>query len=410
MSRATLGFAIMALLAAGCEPRDVPCFSPDGKEVALLLTEKGGAPAKAGEEARAVGVVPVGGGARRDFPVPAGWTADGLIWTGGRLLVEVKRPLEEPRKGGPTVEAKYVTLDPVSGRSGETKISPHISFLPFAGRFKGKSCVYAPDMDTKSTKVFSMDDLAELGAFPFEAQGAGDGWFIRVARGNVTRPIIEGEHTGWILDSLPEEGRTVTREEMTSVEVFSLDGKKTCTIPREEIAKACYRSARQPLCARISADGRTFLLGFGTETNFRRHPCEYTFGVFDAGTGKFLWQGALNGLQGLPVIKADAVYILEAKSRKRYTGERTVAAFTEPVDSTSEPTDEAVLARHTAKGRTVVCELPLKEGDLAARYSCSPDRKSFVLLVEGKNPRLLLVPVKEKIAVDEVRAILLKPE
>ena len=61
------------------------------------------------------------------------------------------------------------------------------------------------------------------------------------------------------------------------------------------------------------------------------------------------------------------------------------------------------LARHTSKGREVVLELPLQKTDLANRYSASSDGKSFVLLVEGPSPRLMVVPIADKAAAADVR-------
>ena len=119
-------------------------------------------------------------------------------------------------------------------------------------------------------------------------------------------------------------------------------------------------------------------------------------------------RGGSNALRGLPVMIGDAIYALEARSREIFSGKRTVAALGEGAAPRSEPTSEVVLARHTAAGRSVVLDLPLQKTDRAARYSSSADSKSFVLLVEGNAPRLLLVPIGEKVAAPDLREFPLK--
>jgi hypothetical protein len=262
--------------------------------------------------------------------------------------------------------------------------------------------------DGKTTKAYSQKDWSELGSLPFAAQSADNGWFIHVAHGVVTKPLIEGPNTGWVLESLPKDKRTKTEEELTGVEVFSPEGKKACTLSPAEIGKACHRGPREPVCARIFPDGKQLLVGFGTETSFRQHPHEYTFGVFDLKDGTLLWQGASDGLMGFPVVTEEAVYILEAGARNRYTGERTASALLAPAPEPGQPTPFPVLARHTAKGREVSAELSLGNKESAARYSASPDMKTLVVLVESGKPRLLLVPLKEKVSAQEVREISLE--
>ena len=395
---------VFLLLCVGCELRDVPCFSPDGKEIAFRIRPERG-DAKVAPDVREVGILTLADGKIRKFTLPEKFSASGLVWIGPHLFVDASRPKKVVKKGEGTHDLFYLVLDQATDKFSEAPFKPHIVRTPFVGRFKGKPCIYVADMDTEKTKIYSADDLKLIGSLPFEANNAGREWFTHVAQGVVTRPIIEGEHSKWILESMAPDKRTVTRKEMTGVEVFDANSRKVCTLTPDEIAKASYRGARKPLCARVFEDGRKIFLGFETDTIYRQHPKEYTFGVFDTKTGALLWKGASNALRGIPVVTSDAVYILEAKERKRYTGERTAAALVAGPARTSEPTSELVLARHTAKGRDVVVDVKLGDGERASRYSASPDGKTIVVLVEGPNPRLLLIPVKKRVATKELRSV-----
>jgi len=395
---------VLLLFCVGCEPEDTPCFSPDGKEVAFLIEpERGNAEVPTG--AREVGILTLADGKIRTFTLPGKWTAHGLVWAGPRLIVNVSRPREVIKVQGQTREGLYLVLDRATGKFAETPLKSPLLRTPFAGRFQGKPCIYVANMETKQTKAYRPDDFKEIGSLPFGVKNAGRQWFIHTATAVVTKPIIEGEHTKWILESMDPDKRTATRKEMTGVEVFDPNSRKVCTLAPGEIAKACWRGAREPLCARVFADGTKIFLGFGTDTIFRQCPTEYTFGVFDTRTGVLLWKGASNALRGIPVATSDAVYILEARERKRYTGERTAAALVAGPARTSEPTSELVLARHTAKGRDVVVDVKLGDGEQASRYSASPDGKTIVVLVEGPKPRLLLIPVRKRVATGELRSV-----
>jgi hypothetical protein len=101
----------------------------------------------------------------------------------------------------------------------------------------------------------------------------------------------------------------------------------------------------------------------------------------------------------------EAVYALEAKRRNTYTGDRTAAAMFAPPAPRNQPTSEVVLARHTKDGRDVILELSLGEGSVANRYCASEDRKRFVLQVDGKRPRLIIIPIREKVDAKDLMEI-----
>jgi|GEM_PF-2156504 len=409
MRAISLSLVLVCLVVSGCDPEQAPRFSPDGKKIALLVPSGHLESEEADEKPKDVAVLTVASGELVVYPLPDQWDADGIKWWGEKLIIWGSRLIKTPDASTPKgkkYDLTYWLLTPEAeegeGRYVDMHIMPHIALAPFTGRFAGRACIYVQDMDSQTTKTFALDGAAESGTLPYEVEGAGDGWMIREVMAEATRPLIEGEHTQWILDSLPEDKRTRTREELVGVDVFNPDATRVIRISREEIGKASYREPRGPICARISDDHRRLLLGFDTSTIFRQHPFEYTFGVYDIKTGKLLWHGSSNALRGLPVFVGDSIYALEAKSQEIYTGERTVAALVAPVPPRGEPTSEIVFARHTQDGRKVILQLPLKKTEKATLYSASEDRSKFVLYVESKHPRLLIVPIGDSVALEDI--------
>ena len=414
-------FVVFGLLISGCDPTDVPRFSPDGKKIAVLVPSEHLQPNEVIKDPTDVGIVTVATGRTASYPLPDGWSADGVQWIGDKVLVAARRPLEKTKGSVPSGEVSqgtYWLLDPEKrgpGRFVNTGLEPYPVLTPFTGFYRGNPCVYLPQEDTAEdsvseyTKILALNCSTELGTLPYGVAGAGDGWMIRVVQEKIARPLVEDKHAEWILESLPGDERTRTTKDIAGLELFNPEGKRVIRISREEIGKACYRGPRRPVCARISSTHRCLLLGFDTGTIFRRHTHEYTYGVYGVNSGKLLWRGNSNALRGLPVFEQDSVFALEAKSRDIDTGDRTAGAIFSPPQSTSGLASEIVLARHTRQGRKVVVELPLHEGEKGNRYSASPDRKNFVLLLEGKQPRMLIIPIRENVKEEDISQVLLKP-
>lgn len=375
----------------GCDPDDVPCISADGKCAAVLVPSTQIKASELIEAPMDVAVVTLATKKTVVYPLPAGWSAYGVQWADDRrLLVASNRKMvgKRPTPGGPKLDtAFWVTDVKADAQHRFLKTAMHQSGFtpPFIGVFGDQKAIY--QQDDKRTVIFALDGSTKLGHLPFEAEPAGDGWYYRE------------------VDKKSRDGMTA---EIVYVDVFTPAGKKAVRIEKSEIAKASYRRPRNPLCARISDDHQIIVMGFDTQTMFRRHPCEYTYGVFSLKTGELLWDGASNGLRGLPVVVDNAIYALEAKSKSIYTGERTVAAVVEPPLPTSQSTSEIVLARHTKEGRSVVMQVPLRDKEKATRYSASTDRKTLVLFVEGNSPRLLLIPVGDAVKASDVQSVDLK--
>ncbi len=163
---------VFLLLCVGCELRDVPCFSPDGKEIAFRIRPERG-DAKVAPDVREVGILTLADGKIRKFTLPEKFSASGLVWIGPRLFVDARRPKKVVKKGEGTHDLFYLVLDQATDKFSEAPFKPHIVRTPFVGRFKGKPCIYVADMDTEKTKIYSADDLKLIGSLPFEANNAG---------------------------------------------------------------------------------------------------------------------------------------------------------------------------------------------------------------------------------------------
>jgi len=220
--------ALVALLVCGCVPVDVPCFSPDGTRIAILVPSKHVRPTKTNKNPMDVGIVTLATGRFDAYPLPEGWSADGMLWVGSKLLVlgTPPRPPKIAVTEGENPWPRNWLLDPEAGARGERYVRTRVRALslapPFVGRFKGRGCIYVPHSDTKTvsqtTKVFALDCTTELGLLPYPVEDAGDGWLVATLS---KKP----EHTDWY-------------EELVAVDVFNPEGRKVARITREEIGKA----------------------------------------------------------------------------------------------------------------------------------------------------------------------------
>jgi hypothetical protein len=400
MRRAILfGSLVVAfsVLIMSCEPNDIPRISRDGKYAALLLDLENKKAFNEGEKSDkekmdisyknpvAIGIIRLDNGKLTRCNLPEGWSAEGFLWAGKKLLVDAVL-LIKVNKEVKTDEFAYWLLDPATGKSERTSLA-HLSLhtFPFVGPYGNKSCLFIQCRNPKNTTelntlVLDIGNLSNtIATLKFNAKNAGNGWIIK----EVARETELGAR------------------KLAKVEVYAQGAKKVVEISGKEIEKACYRDIRSPIMARVSSDYEKILLGFDTETIFRRHSHEFTFGVFGVKTGKHLWGGRSNSLRGIPAFVGNKIFIIEAKTRNIYTGDRTAAAIDEK-KSHCQPTGAAVVAVHTKEGRKVALDIPLKKDDLVQRYSCSDNLKKFIVLVEGKNPRLLIIPIKDTIKMEEI--------
>ncbi len=118
-AKVLVGFSLGAVLLTGCEPDDVPRFSPDGKKIALLL----GLDQESYHQAPIpISVVTLADGRLRHYPLPESWSPGGFIWLEQRLLIFAGRPTNGPVEAGVRItsgaqeETRYWLLDTKTGR------------------------------------------------------------------------------------------------------------------------------------------------------------------------------------------------------------------------------------------------------------------------------------------------------
>jgi len=228
----------------------------------------------------------------------------------------------------------------------------------------------------------------------------------------VEQPRILPVGHGWTLRLVSKVSPDDVTTELVAAEVVDDKGRKIATTSAAEIARACYRGARSPVYARLSADKTVILMVFDTRTIFRRYKHKYTFGVFGTRDGKLLWAGGSDSYFGTPVIKPREVWTLEMVGRDVDTGDRTAAALlAKPVKD--PPARRFALVRLTPDGeaghsgakRQIVFVCDLGEGFSAGEFAPSPDGSRFLLTVNGTTPKLLFIPIGQKTRPADVSAV-----
>lgn len=402
------------LLAGGCLPTEMPGYSPDGRTVAVVTQERD-------PNEHVLWLYDVRKGAARAHRLPGDWQLRSARWLGRELWVQASRDVgvrKDPKTGKPLLDKKtgkpvrdhefiFAPLDRernVLSRRRRLKVIPPF-VEPVPAGYNGKPALFLtnlearreadPPMGEEVYDVLSLPDLKKLET--------------------VQQPRMIPAGRGWALRQLAKEGERGLTAELAATVVLNEKGREVATIPAGEIAPACYRGVRFPSYARVSADAAAVLMAFGTETIFRRYRYKYTFGVFDVKSAKLLWSGSSDSLFGTPIVKPREVWTLEMVGRKVDTGERTIAAITEP--PASDPAaGKFALVRLTPGGkrtyaagrRQVVLEVDLGEGHTAGEFAPSPDGSQLLLTVNGPEPKLLFVPIGQNVTPKDLRVVRLR--
>jgi hypothetical protein len=411
-------FCLTVLLLHGCLPREMPSYTPDGKHIVLVA---GGSASKA----KALWVCDLQRKTAEPHFPPDRLQIESVQLLGGQFRAlctrddgilkdkETGAVVLDKTTGRPVRDIKSVWLrfDLPSGRfvedEGLSGIRCDIFGLesPFVAGFKGKPMLFIPMI---------RDEAAEGVKFRFglyEPSGSGKPVIIETGR---TMPAGRA----WSLlfsEQDPHKGEGTFEgltTELVAVEVYDDKGRKACTIAGDTIATICHGGeARFPAYARISSDASVIALAFGTETIFRGHPNKYTFGVFETRSGKLLWSGVSDSQSGTPLVTRQAVWTLEYVARKVYTGERTAAALVEGRQQ-DPPADAFKLVRHRpgqepAKPgpRDELLVRKLGEGNRLTDFSPDPKGEHFLLAVDGNQPQLLVVPIRESVKPADVAVL-----
>ncbi len=209
-----------------------------------------------------------------------------------------------------------------------------------------------------------------------EVQAAGDFWWVDVEGKRADRDMV-----------------------IEKVHVHDSTGKLVVTIPAEETTKAGFSSFEY---AHVNSKEKVILLAWGS--------FNHLFGVFDLGTGKFLWGGhsgwgRYEGCVGHPLVKRDEVWYLERKHEEENT---TVPSS----QRTGHKPMATVLVRYRSGGPATTrpvreeAELPYP---YMGQFSISPDESQFLAVEEMPPCKLLLIPIRLGITEKDVVSIELKP-
>ena len=362
MTRASLRLLVFVsgtILLAGCLPDDMPAYVNDGKTI----------------------VVKAGG--------PYGdvlWTYDVQSKTATAHPPPEKQELQSARMLGDQVWVQWAVNENVSACKRFDPLKNE--FLPgppeLDGRnwlsgaipasYEGKKCLFIPARGSADAEgkiaydVFSFPELKKQKTVSLnQVIPAGRFWWV-------TLKVKEGGQ-GW--------------GEIEHVEHFNAEGKQVVSILRDEGRKMTYTPGKFPGYARTSDDGSALLLAFGDQG------C-YNFGVFDAGSGKFLWGGATErGLRGNPLVKKTEVWSLEQTEDVK----RIALVRHRPGEKTEGPKGK----------RETIVTYPAADADpFHDQFTPSPDGSHFVMLLTGTPPRLLFIPIKEGVTEKDVRCVELK--
>ena len=154
-----------------------------------------------------------------------------------------------------------------------------------------------------------------------------------------------------------------------------------------------------PLYARVTDDGNAILLVHSAGKDV------YAFGLFDTGTGKFLWGGKASPLVGVPLVRKDELWTL-ARATHQDDPARGSAGLRFGVALVRHRSGEAA-DKDGNTGRAVF-EYPVKADPKDGRFCVSPDGSHFVLVLNGDPPRLLFIPIKEGVKEKDVRVVELR--
>ncbi len=413
MAAVVVAMGLLFALLTGCVPDDMPAYTPDGKQVVLVADEAGG-------KGKALWICDMEKRTTEAHRMPDGWEVEGARWLGDKLWVHCQRDegvlkdketgkeVMDKETGQPArdIQEMWAQYDVTTGRfaAGVMQI-PAAMVAPFVAGYGGKRalfvCTYPrpensrvreekePAWGKKRFRVYTLPELkAKTRAIDSDdIMGAGMNWSIRC----VMREI----RGGWIWH-------------LVRVKVFDEKGRKACTIGARAIVGEDYPGASAPLYARVSTDQSVIALAFSGGRSSERFLPRYRFEVFEVKTGKRLWGSGSDSLFGTPWVSREAVWTLEHMERKGKAGQKDpLAKFWGPNRNT--PADGFVLVRHRAPGkadenapRDEILEYKVGKGNTISSYAPDAKGKRFLVAVDGKRPRLLVVPMRESVKAEDI--------
>lgn len=368
--------ALVALVAAGCYPDNAPWMSLDGKYVARVPTggENGAGTVKA------VDLLTLSTGKWQRILLPENGSAEHVFWLDGRLLVyathrpadapaDAATPAINPPPGDPPPPVKrWWSVDPGQAAVTATNL-PGTPARPYRSRHDGQLCLELIDTENRSRRLYSIGEWKELAKTELQFAPIADGWSL-----------------AW-----PDPNRSAA-EVAPALKLHKPDGTLACTVDASGLLVAAAGQKPELASVRLDAEHRRLLLVYGD----LKKGSVWSFGVFDTATGKLQWQRTAvpsKACWGEAAVVGENLYSIE-----------------EPVapNDDQEATFGAALVRYDRDGRTVIGTLETQPGDQHATFTVTPDHKQFAVFITGEHPRLVLVPIGDKLGAEAIKAFPLK--
>jgi hypothetical protein len=349
----------------------MPAYTNDGKSIVLTAKDSAGK--------NALWVYDVKGKTAKVVPGPEKWELFRARMLGDQVWVEWQREVDDPPDpvtGKPKSHEEYTwkRLDPARNEflPGPKELEGREwveAAIP--GSHEGRKCLFISSGKPKYD-VFSFPELKKQKEVTLNGpMSAGNFWWVDVS--------VKEEK-----DREPEVER---------IDLFNPEAKLVCTVSREEAAKGYGEGTDgPPFYARVSEDGTSLLLAFGSGGT-------YDFGVYDTGKGRFVWGGkGEDCLLGTPLFKSNEVWTLQQASLDE--DDYSLTALVR-----YRHDDKAAAGPATAEK---ILTYPITTDTSSSPFAPSPDGSHFLLVVNGEPSRLLFIPIKEGVTDKDVRVVELR--
>lgn len=410
-------FCLTLQTLPGCLPEDMPAITPDGKHVVLVARDQV-------EETVALWVCDVGQRTAVPHFVPDEWNILSARWFGDQLWVtcfraggvkkdEAGNDIIDEKTGEPVYDTEITCRRYDIGSDSFVEGSPTfdennvILNVPFVAGREGKPVLFVstvPDKPKVKGKfyfsVYTLPDLKKSEIIEINRiMPAGKAWSLS---------FVERDLKG--VKGLP------TR--FGEINVMDDKGQLSCTITAEKIAPACPgEEAKFPNYARVSNDASVIALVFDNGSIFHESSRKYAFGIFDTKTGKLLWFGQSDSLNGVPLITRDAAWTFEGKNCDGDTEDDGPAPASKPdkpyeKDKKDAPPAELTLVKHypgskpdEAGKKQDIFTYKLAAGCKIISFAPDPKGENFYVAVGGKQPQLLVIPIRDVVNSTDVISV-----
>ena len=190
-----------------------------------------------------------------------------------------------------------------------------------------------------------------------------------------------GERPAWYRETELREEKGAHEVGPESIKVVDRNGELVADLPFQ----------KTPTWARVSENRSLLLLVTGPHYDFgSRGSTKDPFGysVFDLKTGGLLWNRSCGNLSGIPAFLGERV--LSLKIVRQQAGK------------VPEHPQTIALMSHGSLESKEILRITLRPDEQASRFSCSVDQSQVGLQLDGKSPRLLLIPLREDVSLKEV--------